>query len=160
MTKLKLKKGFTYLEVLLATALFTFFFGLFSTFITESMASHRDSQNLSMAVNLAKTKMDQIKVFRETKSGEGDFTSNPKYSYKFNITEEEKNLLDDAKDMGLISDADVDTNSSSVSDFLKSRNKVSDSATFAIINLLKYRVEIYFNKNLEYALEFFRVPNI
>ncbi len=150
--RLKVRRGFTLIEVLMAMVLTASLTGLLISSVVNAMSMRQKALSLNRAITLAKKKMHEIKSFNKTDSGQGDFKGIPGYRFEYSIREEELDLQKIADELG----AGKEASQSAAAKYFKEHNAGTKSATGLTFKLLHFHVEVRWNEKDAYALDYYR----
>lgn len=167
MKKIKIRQGFTLIEISIALAIAASAIVFTFSLISKGLSLQRQAITLTNAVFLAKIKMAQIDSSPklETTSSKGEIPGYDGYRYETEIKEEELDLLKLAEQGGekkkqANPDDLLGSNANSKMDeLLKKRGKSTGSKTGGLIKVFRIRVSIFFPSGYgekEYTAETFR----
>jgi general secretion pathway protein I len=163
---MRIRKGFTLIEIAIALALAGSAMVWTYSLISNSMILQRKSISITNAVFLAKIKMAQFEASTklENKTSQGEIPGYQGYRYELVMNEEEMDLLKMAEGDKSKSKPPADLlgqqdNSAKLNDLLKKRGQAQGSKTGGLIKVFRIKLKIFYPSGAKeevYEAETFR----
>lgn len=151
------RRGFTYIEVLLATAIFASIFTILGGLLLNAISLKDEGSQLKLGIQLGQAKMDEIRKIKKESNDFGDFPSYLNFSFHYEVLEEEKNLLEESGLLGSEFDEGQGEHADQVQEHLEKNNEKTEFSTLTTIKFLVYKVDVLYRGVRIYNLESYRV---